>query len=126
VLVCEAVGCGASLPVARTGTPNDRERECVDVPYPPPAARVETVPPIPEHGAVWVDGQWSWNGKRWDWQPGGWVRVPQEEAYFARWTIAVRPDAPAMRFCAGSWHAPDGARLPKPRVLAGATTTGQP
>ena len=126
LLLCQGAACASSLPVPRTGTPNDQNREYVDVPYPPPAARVEIVPPCPERGAVWVDGEWSWKGKRWAWEPGGWVLVPQKDAYFTPWTIAVRPEDGTMRFWPGSWHAPDGARLPKPRILLGATTSGQP
>ena len=115
-----AAACGPSLPVARAGTPSERYREYLDVPYPPPAAQVELIPPIPERGAVWVDGEWGWQAKRWVWQPGGWVIAPDKNAFFARWTVVVRPEDGALRFSPGSWHAPDGTRLPKPRVLLAA------
>lgn len=118
--LCVATACGASLPTARGGTPPPQNREYVDVAYPPPAAPVEVVPPSPEPGAAWVDGEWSWKGKRWVWEPGGWVLAPQKDAYFARWTIGIRPEDGTMRFSPGSWHAADGTRLPKPRVLLGA------
>jgi hypothetical protein len=117
---CAAAACGSSLPLARSGTPNEGEREYVQVPYPPPAAQVEVIPAAPDRRAVWVDGEWSWKGKRWVWEPGGFVIVPQKDAYFARWTIAVRPEDGTIRFSPGSWYAPDGTRLPKPRVLAAA------
>jgi hypothetical protein len=118
--LCAATACGSSLPTARAGTPPPQNREYVDVAYPPPAAQIEVIAPSPESGAVWVDGEWSWKGKRWVWEPGGWVLVPQKDAYFARWTIAIRPEDGTMRFSPGSWHAPDGTRLPKPRVLLAA------
>jgi hypothetical protein len=117
---CVAASCGQSLPVAREGTPKAEQRDWVDVPYPPPAAEVDVIPPVVEPGAVWVDGEWSPQGKRWVWVPGGWVLPPEKDAYFARWTIGIRPEDGAIRFSPGSWHAPDGARLPKPRVILGA------
>jgi hypothetical protein len=118
--LCAVTGCGTSLPTVREGTPKDQDREYLAVPYPPPAAEVEMIPPIPEQGAVWVDGEWSWKGRRWVWEPGGWVLAPQNDAYYAKWTISIRPEDGTMRFSPGSWHAPSGARLPKPRVLLAA------
>jgi hypothetical protein len=51
--------------------PND----AVVVPYPPPPAKVEEVPPRPSARCVWVDGYWEFTD-RWEWQPGEWVLPP--------------------------------------------------
>jgi hypothetical protein len=118
--LCAVASCGSSLPTPRAGTPPAQNREYVDVAYPPPAAQVEVVPPSPEPGAVWVDGEWSWQGKRWAWEPGCWVLAPQKDAYYAGWTIAVRPEDGMMRYSPGSWHAANGTSLPKPRILLAA------
>jgi hypothetical protein len=42
----------------------------------PPAPIVETAPAVPGPGYVWVGGYWRWNGVRYVWVPGGWVRHP--------------------------------------------------
>jgi hypothetical protein len=39
---------------------------------PPPVPVVETAPPSPDPGAVWVRGHWTWNGARYVWVPGHW------------------------------------------------------
>src|SRR5690242_2735513 len=55
------------------------------VPYPPPPALVEWVPPKPDGAAVWIDGEWMWQSGRWTWKRGRWVRPPPG-ARFAPWT----------------------------------------
>jgi YXWGXW repeat-containing protein len=103
--------CGSSLltPETRAHPPTTRY---IDVPYPPPAARAEIVPPKPRDGAVWVDGEWSWEGKQWTWQSGGWV-MPPARAYFAPW-IAFRRSDGKLVFAPGTWHRDDGQSLPRP------------
>jgi hypothetical protein len=129
-IVFATAACGSSLPLARTSAVKDQDRVYVDVPYPPPAAQVEVIPPAPDRAAVWVDGEWSWKGRRWAWEPGGWVLPPHKDAFFAPWAIAIRPEDGTMRFSPGSWHAADGTPLPKPRVLlsaeTGAASVGRP
>ena len=45
----------------------------VDVPRPPrPAARVETRPAAPAQGAIWIPGEWVWDGLAWVWAGGRW------------------------------------------------------
>ncbi len=53
--------------------------------YPPPPARVEFVPKSPKDGAVWLDGEWTWQGQRWAWKSGRWV-APPANAKFSPWT----------------------------------------
>ncbi len=67
----------ATAPVAsHSGTP-------VEVPYPPPPARVDIVkePPSDVENPVWVDGQFRFNGRRWIWNEGGWKSLPKGFGY---------------------------------------------
>ena len=110
------VACGTRIPVPPTGPHPANTTAYVDVPFPPPPARVEVIPPPPpDRGAVWVDGEWAWEGKRWDWQPGGWV-VPPAGAYFAPWLV-YRLDDGRLLFAPGAWHAASGDRLANPVML---------
>ena len=119
VLGALLVSCGAQLPVPPTGPHPAGSTNYVEVPFPPPAARVEVVPPHPrEANAVWVDGEWSWQGKRWVWLPGGWV-APPAGAYFAPWLV-YRLDSGRLLFAPGAWHATKGEKLPNPIVLEAA------
>lgn len=99
--------CGGSLPVPVTG-PHGSEDPAVVVPFPPPPAHVEVVPPAPEglKGAVWVDGEWQWRGRRWVWLAGRWEE-PYPGAYFAPSTTVRRADGELVWF-AGVWHFPAG------------------
>ena len=45
---------------------------------PPPAARVEVVPPKPTAGSVWVNGYYVWDGYVWVWASGAY-RIPPED-----------------------------------------------
>jgi hypothetical protein len=111
-----AAACGSRIPVPPTGPHPANTTNYIEVPYPPPPARVEVLPPMPlEPGAVWVDGEWAWQGKRWTWLPGGWV-VPPRGAYFAPWLV-YRLDNGRLLFAPGTWHAANGERLPNPVVL---------
>jgi hypothetical protein len=119
LVVLLAMACGSRLPVPPTGAHPASSTTYVDVPFPPPPARVEVVPPRPrEAGAVWVDGEWAWQGKRWVWLPGGWV-VPPQGAYFAPWLV-YRLDNGRLLYAPGAWHTAKGDRLPNPVVLEAA------
>ncbi len=99
--------CMGSLPRPPTGpVPPDAMNE---VPYPPPPARVETVPPEHKDGDVWVDGQWDWDGKAWKWLEGSWV-TPPANAYFTAWTTERRQDG-RLFFAHATWRAHDGRPL---------------
>ncbi len=43
----------------------------------PPAAKAEVKPARPGAKAAWVDGHWQWNGKRYVWKTGHWVKNPK-------------------------------------------------
>lgn len=51
----------------------------------PPAPVVERPGPIPRRGFVWIGGYQRWNGARYVWVPGRWVRPPHRHA---RWVPA--------------------------------------
>lgn len=107
--------CGGSLPEPTYSPQLTRALE--EVPYPPPPARVELVPEQPrEAGAVWIDGEWEWNGKQWAWVYGRWV-VPPAGATFSRWATVRRSDG-ALFYASGTWRANNGSDLPPPRPLA--------
>jgi hypothetical protein len=89
----------------------------VEVPYPPPPARIETVPPRPDvSGSVWIDGEWTWLTRRWAWKPGRWVSPPSD-ARFAPWTT-VRDRAGTLYFATGAWRTDSGAEVAEPKPLA--------
>jgi hypothetical protein len=110
------VACGPSLPQPATA-PQPRSA-FVPVPYPPPAARVETVPPRPSPVAVWIDGQWAWDGARWQWTTGAWV-APPPGGRFAPWALELLRDGRLM-FAPASWRDRQGNELTPARVLAAA------
>lgn len=80
------------------------------VPYPPPAARVETVPPQKSEGEVWIDGQWDWDGKTWKWVPGAWMRPPESASSFTPWSLKRAEDG-RLHFARATWRAADGRAL---------------
>ena len=49
----------------------------------PPPLRYEVRPVMPGPGYAWVDGYWSWNGRRYVWVPGVWRRPPYAGAYWS-------------------------------------------
>jgi hypothetical protein len=83
--------------------------------YPPPPARVEFVPPSPGKGAVWIDGEWVWQGRRWSWRIGRWVQPPPD-AKFSPWTV-VRSDDGATYYASGTWRDARGNDLPDPTAI---------
>jgi hypothetical protein len=80
-----------------------------EVPYPPPAAFVELVPDPPSDRAVWVDGRWTWQGKRYYWKRGGWV-APPAGARYARWRLTYRKDGTIL-FAESGWYDAQGRKL---------------
>jgi hypothetical protein len=111
-----ASACRSSLPTPEIKAHPPTTTRYIEVPYPPPAARAEIVTAKPRDGAVWVDGEWSWQGKQWVWESGGWV-IPPDKAYFAPW-IAFRQSNGKLFFAPGAWHRDDDQMLPKPALLA--------
>jgi hypothetical protein len=73
------------------------------------------VPDKPERGAVWVRGEWQWQGRRWGWKPGVWV-LPPKGAVYAPWTI-TRNAIGQLYYASGSWHDADGGEIESPPPL---------
>jgi hypothetical protein len=116
-----ATACSHSLPGPRTGPHPPNTTSYIEVPFPPPAAHVEIIPPKPRDGAVWVDGEWDWEGKNWAWETGGWI-TPPEHGYLAPW-VTYRQENGKLLFAPGTWHGDDGAPMPKPPLLAAAESS---
>jgi hypothetical protein len=120
VCLCLSIGCGPTLtkppmiaaPVA----------DFVEVPYPPPAARTEIVPARPSGSNAWVDGQWSWDGKKWRWVSGGWVAAPAG-ATFQPWMVTRRRDGQVV-YAPAKWRDAEGREVDAP-VMARATVHGR-
>jgi hypothetical protein len=81
----------------------------IEVPYPPPAARVETIPDPKVAGQVWIDGQWEWDARDWKWRDGAWT-TPPPNAYFTPWTTKRRADGQLL-FARAEWRDPSGRPL---------------
>lgn len=111
MVFCTALltACSAGLPGPPTGRiPADA---MIEVPYPPPPARVEVIPPQKGKLDVWIDGQWDWGDRAWQWIPGVWV-TPPPGAYFTRWTTVRRSDG-RLLFARAAWRGKDGRPLQK-------------
>jgi hypothetical protein len=101
-LAAPLFGCSKHVPVAPTGP--HKGDEPVFVPYPPPAAKPEILPPVEGDAekAVWVDGEWEWKGTRWMWQSGRW-ETPYPGSYYAEPEIVRLPDG-RIAWYHGTWH----------------------
>lgn len=110
--------CGSSLPQAPTT--RHRRADFREVPYPPPAALVETVPPRPDERAVWVDGFWEFASGNYVWRRGGWVSPPPRGLH-APWVSRFTRDGRIM-FAESAWFDSEGRRLPDPEVKVPART----
>lgn len=121
-LAAVALSCRGKLPTPRYSA--QPTSALVPVPYPPPPARVEIVPDSPQDGAVWIDGEWSWDGRRWGWKLGRWL-VPPPSATFSPWTT-VRSRAGILYFAGGVWRDERGERISEPQPLAVANASTGP
>jgi hypothetical protein len=88
----------------------------VEVPYPPPPARVETVPARPSTNATWIDGEWTWRAKKWLWEKGRWVVAPAQAKY-SPWAL-VRSSDGALWEARGTWRDARGEELDPPKPLS--------
>lgn len=88
----------------------------VEVPYPPPPARVEQIPQQPNDAAVWIDGEWVWQTRRWAWRKGRWV-VPPAGASFAPWTT-VRDATGTLYVATGMWRNANGEDVAEPPAIS--------
>jgi hypothetical protein len=112
------IACGESVPhPAYVRQPTSA---LMQVGYPPPPARVEFVPKQPSKDAVWIDGEWQWQGRRWAWRIGRWV-VPPAGARFAPWMM-VRDAAGVVYYAEGTWRNAKEEEVPEPAPVA----TGRP
>jgi hypothetical protein len=91
-----------------------------EVGYPPPPARVEFIPKQPSSDAVWIDGEWQWQGRRWAWRIGRWV-VPPKGARFAPWMMVRGADG-TVYYADGAWRDQRHEEVAEPPPLA----TGRP
>ncbi len=117
--LCLVVGaCGSSLP----GPPLvfHGPDAYAEVPYPPPAAMVEVVPPSPSSALVWLDGYWTWQGQYYLWMRGGWVLCPAGGSY-ATWQSYYTNDGRLM-FARSAWYSADGSRIRPPAIQLSAYT----
>lgn len=110
------IGCGSALPLPEYASQPSAAFEPVG--FAPPPARVEQVPASPRRGAVWLDGEWTWDGSRWAWQPGRWVAPPRGAAY-AKWAATRQKDG-VLLVAPGSWRTADGKEVAAPPPLAAA------
>ena len=110
--------CASSVPgpplVAHPGS------AFVEVPYPPPAALIEVVPPSPSSSLVWLDGSWTWQGQYYTWVRGGWVFASAGES-FAPWQLSYGRDGLLM-YAPGAWYVAGGVRIRPPEIRIPAYT----
>jgi hypothetical protein len=83
--------------------------EMIEVPYPPPPARVEIIPSQKDRREVWIDGQWDWTGNEWRWDDGSWV-IPPSGAHFTPW-ITERQEDGRLLFARAAWRDERGRPL---------------
>jgi hypothetical protein len=112
------LACGGSVPSPEAKTPTEHAYEVV--PYPPPSALVEIVPPSPESDARWVDGYWVWRGRYYVWERGGWVRPP-DGAYVSKWNARYLADG-TLLYAPTQWYDEDDRPIDAPRFLLPAAT----
>jgi hypothetical protein len=116
-MTAQAVACGSAIP--EPGSAERPATDFVEVPYPPPPARVEFLPAKPRSGAVWIDGEWEWDGRRWAWRYGAWVAPPSGILY-SRWTTIRRSDG-TLLFAPSVFRNASGREMVSPPALATAT-----
>lgn len=106
--------CASRIPVAKRT--QGRSESYVAVPLPPPPLRPEHVPPKPDGDAVWVDGEWDWDGARYRWTNGAWV-VPPSGARLAPWAVVRREDG-QLFYAPSVWYDERGSAIPQPPAIA--------
>ena len=118
-----SLACGEPRLPAPTyvGQPTSALQEAA---YPPPPARVEYIPDLPKEGAVWIDGEWTRQGRRWAWKQGRWV-LPPSGGRFSPWA-ATRDKTGLFYVAEGKWRDAQGRDLPDPTPIALGHTRGGP
>ncbi|HEY5955916.1 MAG TPA: hypothetical protein VIV60_05160 [Polyangiaceae bacterium] len=91
--------------VSEVYTPTDLANS-LTVPYPPPPAKVETMPPMPGNRAcVYWDGQWVFGPRDWQWVSGAWV-IQRDDCAFQRSRLfwhTLGADRAELRYRPGRW-----------------------
>jgi hypothetical protein len=85
--------------------------EPIAVGWAPPPILVESPPPSPFDGAVWVGGYWVWQGD-WVWAHGHWVGPPRPNYAWVHPYYENRDGV--VIFITGHWSAPGVAFVPPP------------
>lgn len=86
---CVGLGCSPILRTPPSG-PFPLNARFAIVDFPPPPAQVQNVPADPGPACLWVDGYFTWQGRRWAWVPGGWRKV-RSSCYRTEATMAWLP-----------------------------------
>jgi hypothetical protein len=98
------------------------------VPYPPPPAKVVTIPPTPSNPAcVYLDGQWVFGSRDWQWEEGGWF-IAASGCSFAQARLfwqTVGADRSELRFRAGRWVRAANPAIDCPAASPCAPTTAR-
>ena len=99
----------------------------MEIPYPPPAARVDVVPrpPASMKHAVWLDGQWMWHGRRWIWEGGQWIDLAPEQ-FYARPTVQWLADGRLVWFAGSLRRKEDANMAPKAASAPSAVVAPSP
>ena len=116
-----AVGCAENLTVPVQPQPAFATAQRVDS-APPPAQIEYLSSEAPRRGCRWVDGQWIWNARRWDWRPGGWVQPPAGCRYSLPSTTWVGAEGSgALYYRPGRWYSVSEPKIcPDPAPCPGA------
>lgn len=106
--------CGASTPLVPKGPHPPHIQEFLPVAYPPPPAQVEEIPAgTHDPNCAWVDGYYTFEGRRWEWQPGRWV-LPPAGCYYAAPVLAwSKAGEPRLYYTPPRWYKTDAAELPE-------------
>jgi hypothetical protein len=86
----------------------------IAVGWAPPPMLVESPPPAPFAGAVWVGGYWVWQGT-WVWAHGHWMGPPRPNYMWVHPYYEHRDGV--VIFVTGHWSAPGVAFVPPPPGL---------
>lgn len=57
----------------------------VYAPAPPPPPKAEVKPDAPNPRAAWISGHWSWDGHKYVWKSGYWVKTPRGRWVGGHW-----------------------------------------
>jgi hypothetical protein len=121
-LAVVSCGCHAALP--RPAAFEGPQRGLQRVPSRPPPALLEIVPPAPVTGAVWVDGEWRYDGAHWLFDRGGWALTPP--GYRRAPSVLVYAPDGSLLYAPPSWVGPDGRRAAPPKLIRPAAVPSTP